>query len=133
MFIKTALEGGTITIHGDGKQTRSMAHVDDVVRGTLMAMESRKALGQIINIGSDEEISVRDSAKIIIAAARRLSPAAKRAKIRYIAMKNVFGDYKEISRRVPDLSKARALLGYKSAISFRSAVRMVAQEVVRDT
>lgn len=129
LFIRQALDGGTIVIHGDGRQTRSMGSVDDVARATLLAIENKKAAGQIINIGTDEEISVRDSARIIIGVAKRFSKKAKRAGIRHIPMKKVFGDYKEISRRVPDLSKARRLLGYRPTVSFRKAVEQAAKEM----
>lgn len=130
MFLKTALEGGVITIHGDGKQTRSMAHVSDVVRGTVLAIERKSAVGELINIGSDEEISVRESAQIVLRVARSFSPLARRAKVAYIPMRKVFGDYQEIARRVPDLSKARRLLGYRPEIPFRRAVEIVAREMV---
>lgn len=129
MFINEALRGGVITIHGDGAQTRSMTHVSDIVRGTMSAIEHNKAVGQIINIGTDEEISVRDSANMILKTARQISERADKAKIKYIPMKKVFGDYKEIRRRVPDLSKARKMLGYKPAISFRKAIEITAADM----
>ena len=129
MFIKEALDGKTITIHGTGNQTRSMTHAGDLVSGTMAAIESSKAVGQVINIGSAEEISVKDSAKIIIGVARRFSPKANKAKIQYIPMKKVFGDYKEIRRRVPDLSKASSLLGYKVRTPFRKAVEVTTADM----
>ena len=46
-----------ITIHGDGNQTRSMGHADDLARGTYLAIKSKKVNGKIINIGNDEEIA----------------------------------------------------------------------------
>ncbi|MBN1526125.1 MAG: GDP-mannose 4,6-dehydratase [Candidatus Omnitrophica bacterium] len=131
LFIRQALDGDTIVIHGDGRQTRSMGSVDDVARCTLLAIENRKAAGQIINIGTDEEISVKDSARIIVDAAKRFSAKAVKARIRHIPMKKVFGDYKEISRRIPDLSKAKKLFGYKPAISFKKAVEKAAREMAR--
>ena len=131
MFIKKALDGDVITIHGDGSQTRSMGYVGDVAKGTFLAIENPKAVGQIINIGSSEEVSVKKSADIIMGVAKRLSPKAKKARIEYIPMKKVFGDYKEIARRVPSLAKAGALLGYKPKIHFKKAVEMVALEMAR--
>ena len=131
MFIKKALDGDVITIHGDGSQTRSMAPIGEVVRGTFLAIENQKAVGQIINIGTNEEISVKKSADIILDVAKRLSPKAKKARIEYIPMKKVFGDYKEIARRVPSLSKAGELLGYKPKVGFKKAVELVALEMSR--
>lgn len=131
MFIKRALDGKNIVIHGDGSQTRSMTHVSDVVKGTFLAIESKKAVGQIINIGSDEEISVKGSADIILGIAKKLSPKAGKVKLEYVPMKDVFGDYKEIRRRIPSLKKAGELLGYKPQADFRKAVKMVAVEMMR--
>lgn len=128
LFIKKALNGRTIEIHGSGTQTRSMGHIDDIVRGTITAIENDRAAGEIINIGSDEEMSVKDSAMVIVETAKKMGKA-RSAKIRHIPMKTVFGAYKEISRRVPDLRKAGALLGYKPEIAFREAVRIVVREM----
>jgi len=131
LFIRQALDGKTILIHGDGRQTRSMGSVEDVARCTLLAIENKKAEGQIINIGTDEEISVKDSASIIIGTAKRFSVKAKKTRIRYIPMKKVFGDYREIARRVPDLSKARRLFGYRPAVRFEKAVEKTAREMTK--
>ena len=129
LFIRQALDGDMIVIHGDGRQTRSMGSVDDVARCTLLAVENKRAAGQIINIGTDEEISVKDSARIIVNVAKRFSAKARKARIKHIPMKRVFGDYKEISRRIPDLSKARKLLGYRPTVRFKKAVERAVQEM----
>lgn len=121
IFIEAAKQGKPFVIHGDGLQTRSMAHVSDIVRGTLLAMDNPKALGEIINLGNDEEVSVLDCAKMI----SKLIFPRKKPKIKRIPMKRIFGTYKEIVRRVPDLSKARKILGYVPKISFEKALRMV--------
>jgi len=121
MFIDAILRGRPVTVHGDGSQTRSMGHIEDVVRGTLLAMERPAAIGEVINLGNDEEISVLDSAKIIHREAGMKGPL----KVRFVPMKKVFGSYEEIPRRVPDLRKARRLLGYRPRIRFREAVRRV--------
>ena len=131
MFIKKALDGETITIHGDGKQTRSMAYVDDVVDGTFLAIKNDKAIGNIINIGSNEEINVKNTAAMILTIAKKLSDKAVKSKVEYIPMKKVFGDYKEISRRVPDLSKAKRILGYRPVTTFRRAVEVTAADMLR--
>lgn len=121
LFIHAVLKGESVVIHGDGKQTRSMAHVDDLVRGTCLAMQRPAAVGEIINIGNDEEVSVIQSARMI----HRLSGVRRPLKIRFVPMKNVFGSYQEISRRVPDLSKAKKLLGYRPSVTFEQAVLRV--------
>ncbi len=121
MFTKAILEGAPVTIHGDGSQTRSMGHVDDTVRGTLLAMDSPKAVGEIINIGNDEEVSVLETAKLI----HKLSGVKRPLRLKFIPMKKIFGTYQEISRRVPDLAKARKLLGYQAQVSYREGLKRV--------
>jgi UDP-glucose 4-epimerase len=129
LFIKNALKGKSITIHGDGRQTRCMCFIDDTVKGTLLALDNEKAIGKIINIGSSEELSIKDSAKIIIDVARKITKTARNSKLRYIPMKDVFGDYKEIARRAPDLKNARNILGYLPSINFKKAVELTAKEM----
>ena len=97
-----------------------MAHVLDIVRGTMLAMRSSRACGEIINLGNDEEASVLQCAKLI----HRIIGSTHSLKVRYVPMKKIFGDYKEIARRVPDLRKAKKILGYRPLVSFENAIRM---------
>ncbi|HQQ93908.1 MAG TPA: GDP-mannose 4,6-dehydratase [Bacteroidia bacterium] len=124
IFIRQILNNEDVTIHGDGSQTRSMGFVSDLVEGTRLALESDKALGEIINIGNHEEMSVLDSARLI----HTLSESAHELKIKFIPMQEVFGAYKDIMRRVPDLSKAERLLGYKPRVSMREAILQTLRE-----
>lgn len=121
LFIEAVLKDKPVIIHGDGTQTRSMGHVDDIVRGTIRAMESPKAVGEIINIGNDEEVSVLKSAKLIY----RFANTGKKIRLRFIPLQKIFADYKDIARRAPDLSKAYRLLGYKPRVSFKAALNKV--------
>jgi UDP-glucose 4-epimerase len=119
IFIHAILNDEEIVIHGDGTQTRSMAFVDDVVDGTIRAMERIAAVGQIINLGNDEEMSVLDCAHLI----HRLAETGRPLRIRYVPFDQVFGQYKDIMRRVPDLTKAREYLGYRPATTTEEAIR----------
>lgn len=65
-FIKQALEGKPLTVHGDGRQTRCFTYIDDIVAGTIAAGEAPAAVGHIINLGTDKEISILDLARLII-------------------------------------------------------------------
>jgi UDP-glucose 4-epimerase len=118
VFIDQILSDQAVTIHGDGTQTRSMAAVDDLVEGTYLAMSNDKCIGQIINLGSDEEMSVIDSARLI----HQIANTGKELKIDFIPMSKIFGQYRDIQRRKPDLTKAFALLGYKPSISLRDFI-----------
>jgi len=119
LFIDWILKDEEVVIHGDGSQTRSMGHVQDTVRGTFLAMETPTAVGEIINIGNTEECSVLECARII----HKLADTGKPLKTNLIPMQKVFGSYRDIPRRVPDLSKAKRVLGYEPAIPFEEGLR----------
>lgn len=125
IFIKSILQNEEIIIHGDGQQTRSMGFVSDLVRGTILALESDNAVGEIINIGNDEEMSVLDSAKLI----SRIANMGHEPRIKFVPMSEVFGKYKDIQRRVPDLAKAKKLLGYEPQVKLEDAIRTTIQEM----
>jgi len=119
IFVEQVLKDEEVTIHGDGAQTRSMAYVDDVVDGTILAIENDNAVGEIINIGNDEEMSIIDAARLI----HNVANTGKKLKLKFIPMEQIFGKYKDIIRRIPDLSKAKELLGYYPKVKMEEAIR----------
>lgn len=125
VFIHAVLNDQECIIHGDGTQTRSMGFVNDLVAGTALAMENPKAIGQIINIGSNEEQSVVDSARLI----HRLANTGKELKLKFVPMSEVFGKYKDIMRRIPDLSKAKELLGYAPKYTLEKSILATIGEI----
>ncbi|MBL0103651.1 MAG: GDP-mannose 4,6-dehydratase [Bacteroidetes bacterium] len=125
IFIRAILNDEEVVVHGDGGQTRSMGFVDDLVNGTVLALESEKAVGEIINIGNDEELSVLDSAKLI----HEIAKTGKELKVKFLPMKEIFGQYKDILRRIPDLSKAKALLGYEPKVRLKDAIEKTIKTV----
>jgi UDP-glucose 4-epimerase len=127
IFINAILNDEEVIVHGDGSQTRSMGFVTDLVDGTFLAMESEKALGEIINLGNTEELSVLDTAKMI----HRVANTGKELKIKFVPMQELFGSYKDIVRRQPDLSKAQKLLGYAPKVTLEEGVRQTLAEVRR--
>jgi len=119
IFVDAILKDKEVTIHGDGKQTRSMAYVDDLIKGTYLSMESKEAVGEIINLGNNEEMSVIDAAHLI----HKIADTGKEIKLKYVKMDEIFGKYKDIMRRLPDLTKAKNLLGYETEISMEEAIK----------
>jgi UDP-glucose 4-epimerase len=118
MFIKAILDDTEVTIHGDGTQTRSMAYITDIVEGTILAMENENAIGRIFNIGNDEEMSVIECAHLI----HNIANTGNEMKINYIPFSEIFGNYKDILRRMPDLTMAKKYLGYSPKVSMRDAI-----------
>ena len=125
-FINQILNKKPVTIHGDGKQTRSMGHASDLAMGTYLSIRSKKAIGKIINIGNDEEISVIRTLKIIL---KEMRLSYKNINIKFIPQKKIYGNYKDLRRRKPSLKLARKILGYKPKIPLSKAIKMVINEV----
>ena len=119
IFVDAILNDKEVIIHGDGKQTRSMAYVDDLIEGTFLAIENEKAVGEVINLGNEKEMSVIDTAFLI----HKIAATGKELKLKYVKMEDIFGKYKDILRRRPDLTKAQNLLGYKPKISMEDAIK----------
>ncbi len=116
-FIHQALNGRPLTVHGDGRQTRCFCHVEDTVRGILLASEVEAAEGQVFNIGNDVEITMHDLALLI----KRLSGSS--SEVRFVAYQDYYGQrFEDTPRRVPDLRKAARILGYRPEIGLETGL-----------
>ena len=124
IFIDAILKDKPVIIHGDGTQTRSMTYVDDMVRGTVLAVEEPKAIGEVFNIGSDYEMSIIKTARLI----HKIAKTGKKLKLKFVPHKKIFGTYKEIRRRVPDLSKAKKILGYRPKTTLEEGIKITMKE-----
>jgi nucleoside-diphosphate-sugar epimerase len=119
VFVDSILKGEAIPIHGDGLQTRSFTFVTDTVSGILAALESDAANNEIINIGSTHEISIVELAKTI----HRLSGAPRPLRLEFVPYQKISGQsYEDVRRRVPDVSKAERLLGFKARVSLEQGL-----------
>jgi UDP-glucose 4-epimerase len=108
VFIECALEQRPMPIHGDGLQTRSFTFVSDTVEGIYQAVRRDIANGEIINIGSTEEVTILDLARRI----HRLSGNGGEAPLEFIPYQSFSGKrYEDVMRRVPDTGLCRRLLG----------------------
>ena len=120
-FVGQALAGGPITIYGDGRQTRSFAHVVDVTCALELLLETPRARGQAVNVGSDDEISIGDLAKLV---RRRVNP---KAGIRRVPYSKAYGQgFEDLRRRVPDLTRVRRLIGWRARLGIEAIVDSVA-------
>jgi dTDP-glucose 4,6-dehydratase len=109
-FVEAALTNEPIRVHGDGSQTRSLCYVDDTVRGILAAMDRGKA-GSIYNIGNPRELSV-----VAFALAVKKAASSKSAIV------HVAARIEDIARRKPDISKAKAELGWKPIVDLETGL-----------
>jgi nucleoside-diphosphate-sugar epimerase len=96
-----------------------MGHVDDLVDGTMLAMERAEAVGELINLGNPEEVSVLECARRI----HKMAGVASELAVTYVPFEEIFGQYKDIERRRPDIGKAERLLGWKPKLTLEDGLR----------
>jgi len=108
VFIDQILNDEEVTIHGDGSQTRSFTYIDDLIFGIITASEKKEAEGEIINLGSDEETTILDLAKLI----GKIIDHTREPRIKLIPYESFGGSYEDVKRRFPDLTKAGKILGF---------------------
>ena len=120
-FIGQALQGKPLTVYGDGLQRRCFCSVHDVVQGLIRLPLAQGAIGRVINVGSQEEISILDLAKKVIQ--RTSSPSS----IDFIPYEKAYGaGFDDMLRRIPDLSRAKQYLGWEPTRSLDSIIDEVA-------
>jgi UDP-glucose 4-epimerase len=123
-FVRQALDGGPITVFGDGLQSRCFAWVGDVVGALVALLKEPKAVGRVFNIGNDREITIGDLAKLV---RDRVNPAVEIEQVPYD--KAYEAGFEDMRRRVPDLSRIKALVGYQPTLGVEQIVdRVVAFE-----
>jgi UDP-glucose 4-epimerase len=120
VFIDAVLNDKVIPIHGDGSQTRSFTFVSDTVSGIYESIVRDAANGRIINLGSDEEVTILELARRIHTA----SGLAGDPRIEIIPYESFTGKkYEDVMRRVPDTSLAHAVLGFEAQVSLDDGLR----------
>ncbi len=119
-FVKQALTERPMTVFGDGTQTRCFCHVHDVVDALLKLLDHPGAIGEVFNIGSTEEVSIRQLAETV----RRL--AGSTCEIVHVPYAEAYEEgFEDMPRRIPDLSKIEALIGFRARHSLEEIVRSV--------
>ncbi len=111
IFMGQLLRGEPLTVIGDGRQTRCFTYVDDAIRATVAAGLTAQAVGEVVNIGTDEEVSIKELAELMT----RLSRS--RSIVKYVTQAEVYGpSYEDIPRRVPSIKKMRQILGVEPQV-----------------
>lgn len=119
-FVEAALAGKPLQVYGDGNQTRCFCHVSDVTDALVRLMHASGAFGQVFNLGSDEEISINDLARLVI----ELSESS--SGIEHIPYEQAYGHkFDDLLRRVPKLDKIRAMIGFQPRLSLRQIIQSV--------
>jgi len=119
-FVRAALSGEPLRVFGDGTQSRCFCHVSDTAGALARLIEHPDAVGQIFNIGSNEEISIADLAHLV------KSMTGSEAPIRYIPYEEAYEEgFEDMHRRVPDITKINDLIRFRTTYNTRQIVQSV--------
>src|SRR6202050_4964329 len=121
-FVRQAIEGRDITIYGDGSQSRCFTHVSDGVGALMRLAENESAVGEVYNIGGNQEITILELAQKVQLLTGSDSP------IVFVPYAKAYEEgFEDMMRRVPDLSKINALIGYAPKITLDEILESVIQ------
>lgn len=109
-FIHAAVRNQPLTVYGEGRQTRSFCDVRDTVVALDRLAACPEAWGEVVNVGNDQEIAIRDLAELIIQRAGSTSP------IHHLSYREAYGEeFDDVTHRRPQLNKLKALTGFEPA------------------
>lgn len=119
-FVDQALKGQSITVYGDGSQTRTFTYVEDVVGALMALMETKAAAGEVFNVGGTEEVSIIELAKKVIEA------TGSKSNIELIPYEKAFlKDFEDMQRRVPSIEKIKRLVGFEPKTNLNNIIKRV--------
>lgn len=123
-FVRQALRNEPITIYGDGSQSRCFTYVGDAVRAVIRLAETPAAVGEVFNIGCAQEITILELARKIIALTGSNSP------IQFVPYDQAYErGFEDMRRRVPDVSKLRATIGYAPHTPLEENLKRIVQHM----
>jgi len=120
-FVNAALKNEPLSVYGSGDQIRCFCHVTDAVRGLLLVMDSDKAVGEVFNVGNNQQISIMQLAKKVI------EITGSKSNIEKIAYEKAYPQgFEDMQRRVPDISKIKQVLGWAPEINLDQIIKDIA-------
>jgi UDP-glucose 4-epimerase len=118
-FIEALLDGQPIEIHGDGQQTRTFTYVSDTVDGIVRALRTPESRGEVINVGGTETRTITELAQQI----QDLTLGERRPlRANFLAYHQLPGNYQDVRKRVPDTTKAKAVLGFDATVTLEEGL-----------
>lgn len=120
-FISAAIKNEPLEVFGSGDQIRCFCHISDVIRALLLVINSNDALGQVFNIGNNEQISIIDLAEKVI------EITGSKSEIKKIPYSEAYpAGFEDMQRRVPDISKIKNVLGWSPEIGLEQIIKDIA-------
>ena len=119
-FVQQALRGESLTVYGNGKQSRCFLHVKDAVKAITALMEHREVAGEAFNIGSQEEVTIEELARRVIELTKSGS------KIVYLPYDEAYEEgFEDMARRLPDTTKAKRTVGFTATMTLKDILLSV--------
>ena len=120
-FVAAALRNEPIQVYGSGDQIRCFCHVSDAIRALLLVIDSDQAIGQVFNVGNNQQISIMDLAKKVI------DITESKSEIKKIPYSEAYpAGFEDMQRRVPDISKIKNVLSWSPEIELEQIIRDIA-------
>jgi UDP-glucose 4-epimerase len=119
-FIAQALGGRNLTVYGSGLQSRCFTYISDVVEWLLRLASNDKAVGELFNLGNPKEVSIIELARTVIAVTKA------DVGIEYIPYEKAYEEgFEDMERRVPDISKVKAMTGYSPRVDLEEGLGLI--------
>jgi UDP-glucose 4-epimerase len=119
-FVQKALIDKPIIVHGDGTQSRSFTHVADVVDALIGLMAEPRAVGQVVNVGNTEEVTIKELALMV------KEMTGSKSDIEYISYEKAYGPgFEDMKRRCPDISRIKELIGFQPKVDLLGIIQSV--------
>jgi UDP-glucose 4-epimerase len=120
-FVSAALNNKELEVYGSGDQIRCFCHVNDAVRALLLVMDSDKSIGEVFNVGNNEQITIMELAKKVI------EITGSHSSIEKIPYEKAYQEgFEDMQRRVPDISKIKQVLGWEPEINLDQIIKDIA-------
>jgi len=119
-FVQKALIDKPIVVHGEGSQSRTFIHISDAVEALIGLMAEPGAVGQVVNVGSTEEIAIKELALMV----KEMS--GSKSDIEYISYEKAYGPgFEDMKQRCPDISRIKELIGFQLKVDLRGIIQSV--------
>jgi nucleoside-diphosphate-sugar epimerase len=118
-FAEAVLDGEPMEIHGDGLQTRTFTYVTDTVEAFIRALETPESRGEIVNVGATATVSMIELAERI----QTMLGVPLPLRATFVPYESLPGKYQDVRHRVPDITKAKALLGFEAQVGLDDGLR----------
>jgi UDP-glucose 4-epimerase len=123
-FVRQALDNAAISVYGDGKQSRCFCDVRDTVHALIKLMDSDRAVGEVINVGNTEEITIEDLAR------RVKQRTGSSSAVEYIPYDQAYEPgFEDMMRRVPSVEKLQSITGFRPQTPLDEIIDRVASHM----